>query len=164
MIAITIVALLAMVAIPSLTSYVARSKSSEAVGNLNQLFKSAATYYVSEVGGKGITSAVSGNCTVEDSTPEPATPSGQKQPFVSRGEPSLEALGIRISDYVYFSYGIRGVGMGCGHVANESLYTFFANGDLDDDGMMSTFELQVGTDENNLLRHGRGFYIVLEGE
>lgn len=164
MIVVAILGVLAALAIPTLTSYVARSKSSEATANLNMLFKSAASYYVGSTSGRVLVSSVTGNCTVEDSTPEPATPSGQKQPFVSAGDRALEALNIRISDYVYFSYGIRGVGESCGHGANEVLYTLYANGDLDEDGVMSTFELAVDTDADNLMRHARGIYIAKDAE
>jgi prepilin-type N-terminal cleavage/methylation domain-containing protein len=164
MIVVAIVGVLAALAIPAFTTYVKRSKSSEAISNLNQLFKSAASYYASDMSGKGMRASVTGNCTVEDGGPEPATPSSSKQPFVSRGHRSLEALNFKISDFVYFSYGVRGVGEICGHSANESLYTFYANGDLDDDGELSTFEMASGTDEGNLFYHSRGLYVSRDAE
>jgi prepilin-type N-terminal cleavage/methylation domain-containing protein len=164
MITVAILGVLAALAIPTLSTYVARSKTSEAITNLNQLFKSAASYYSGDMSGKGIAATITGNCTVEDGGPEPATPSGQKQPFVSSGHRSLEALRFKIGDYVYFSYGLRGVGEACGHSANTVLYTFYANGDLDDDGELSTFEMTAGTDEGNLFYHSRGLYIFQEAE
>jgi type II secretory pathway pseudopilin PulG len=164
MIVVAILGVLAALAIPTFTTYVARSKSSEAVSNLNQLFKSAASYYASDLNGKGMGATATGNCTVEDGGPEPPTPSSRKQQFVSSGHRSLEALRFRIGDYVYFSYGLRGVGESCGHSANEILYTFYANGDLDEDGELSTFELTAGTDEGNLFYHARGLYISRDAE
>ncbi len=164
MIVVAILGVLAAVAIPTFTTYVARSKSAEAVTNLNQLFKSAASYYASDLNAKGMGATATGNCTVEDGGPEPATPSSRKQQFVSSGHRSLQALRFRIGDYVYFSYGLRGVGESCGHSANEILYTFYANGDLDEDGELSTFELTAGTDEGNLFYHARGLYISQDAE
>jgi prepilin-type N-terminal cleavage/methylation domain-containing protein len=164
MITVAILGILAALAIPTFTAYVARSKSAEVSSNLNQLFKSAASYYTSDIGGKGINASITGNCTVEDDGPEPATPSGRKQQFVSRGHRSFEALHIKIGDFVYFSYGLRGAGEVCGHSASQPLYTFYANGDLDEDGTMSTFELIAGSDEANLFYHARGLYTFNETE
>ena len=164
MITVAILGVLAALAIPTFTSYVARAKSSEATSNLNQLFKSAASYYTSDIGGKGMTASITGNCTVEDGGPEPPTPSGKKQQFVPRGHRAFEALHISIGDFVYFSYGLRGAGDSCGHSADEALYTFYANGDLDEDGTLSTFELSAGSDPANLFYHARGLYISNETE
>ena len=164
MITVAILGILAALAIPTFTSYVARAKSSEATANLNQLFKSAATYYTSDIGGKGMNASITGNCTVEDGGPEPSTPSGKKQQFAPRAHRAFVALHTSIADYVYFSYGLRGGGEACGHSADEALYTFYANGDLDEDGTMSTFELSAGSDPGNLFYHARGLYIVNETE
>jgi prepilin-type N-terminal cleavage/methylation domain-containing protein len=164
MIVVAILGVLAALAIPSFTTYVRRSKTSEAIGNLNQLYTSAAAYYSSDMSGKGMGATITGNCTVEDGGPEPPTPSSTKQPFVSTGHRSLQALRFKISDFVYFSYGVRGVGEVCGHGANEALYTFYANGDLDDDGELSTFELTSGSDDGNLFYHSRGLYVARDSE
>jgi prepilin-type N-terminal cleavage/methylation domain-containing protein len=164
MIVVAILGVLAAIAIPTLTTYVARSKSSEAVTNLNQLFKSAAAYYSGDISSKGMHASITGNCTVEDGGPEPATPTGAKQQFVARGHRSFEALSFTIGDFVYYSYGMRGLGEMCGHGPNTQLYTFYANGDLDDDGTLSTFEMATGTDEGNLFYHARGLYISDDAE
>ncbi|HMI94388.1 MAG TPA: prepilin-type N-terminal cleavage/methylation domain-containing protein, partial [Polyangiales bacterium] len=58
MIVVAILGVLAALAIPSFTTYVRRSKSSEAVTNLSQLFTSAAAYYSSDMSGKGINASV----------------------------------------------------------------------------------------------------------
>jgi type IV pilus assembly protein PilE len=163
MITIAILGILAALAIPALTSYIARSKTSEASGNLNQLFKSASTYYVSDLAGKSISSSVTGYCTVDDAPPSPGTPKGSKQKFTATS--NFRALSFTIADFVYFSYGVSSVGAQCDHTGNTNvLYTFYANGDLDDDGTMSTFEIAAGTDATNTLYHGRGIYIVNEVE
>jgi prepilin-type N-terminal cleavage/methylation domain-containing protein len=163
MITVAILGILAALAIPSLTSYIARSKTSEASGNINQLFKNASSYYTSDLAGQGVTSSVTGFCTVGDAGPRPATPTGAKQKFTA--DTNLRALRFHIADFVYFSYGVTSAGDQCDNTANtDSLYTFYANGDLDDDGTLSTFELATGTDESNTLYHGRGFYIANEIE
>ena len=163
MVTIAVLGILAALAVPALSSYVARSKTSEVPGNLNQLFKTAATYYASDLAGKGITSTVTSNCTVGNANPAPATPSRNKQKFVANA--TMKALGFMIADYVYFSYGITSVGASCGHGPNaNSLYTFYANGDLNGNGTVSVFALATGSDSSNMLYHARGMYIYRETE
>ena len=72
----------------------------------------------------------------------------------------------KVADFVYFSYGIYSAGTSvCGHTANtDSLYTYYAHGDLDTDGTMSTFELAAGTDSGNSIYHSRGLYNANEVE
>lgn len=161
---VAILGLLAALAIPGYTSYVRRSKSSEVATNLNSLFKVASSYYSMERGEKGTSStALSGNCTVASGGPSPGDPTPTKQRFT--GDSSFQALGFSIGDFVLYSYGLQGGAAGCGKSANEqNIYTFYANGDLDGDNTMSTFELTVGSDSNNLLYHGVGFYVVQETE
>lgn len=163
MITVAILGILAALAIPSLTAYIARSKTSEASVNVNQLFKNASSYYTSDLAGQGVTSSVTGYCTVDNAGPRPPTPAGSKQKFTA--DTNLRALRFHIADFVYFSYGVSSAAGQCDNTANTaSLYTFYANGDLDDDGTLSTFELATGTDSSNTLYHGRGFYIVNEVE
>jgi prepilin-type N-terminal cleavage/methylation domain-containing protein len=166
MITIAILGIIAALAIPSFTAYVARSKTAEVSGNLNQMFKGAAAYYSGELSGKGVTSTVSGNCTVPDATASPPTPTNSKLRFTA--DASFKAIRFFISDYVYFSYGLTSVdgsASKCLHTKDtKNLYTFFANGDLDADTTLSTFELAVGTDRSNTLYHARGFYIKDELE
>jgi len=164
MMVVAILGILAAVAIPTFTYFVARSKTSEASSNLNLLFKSAASYYGAERSTQGSASAVAGFCTVaEPATRSPATPSQDKQLF--QQTPEFKQLGFSIADYVYYSYGYFSVGDICGHSASQvELYTFYANGDLDSDLVESTFELATGSDASNTLYHGRGIFIVNENE
>jgi prepilin-type N-terminal cleavage/methylation domain-containing protein len=164
MITIAILGILAALAIPAFTAYMARSKTSEATSNLNQLFTSAASYYAGDIGGKGMGASITGNCTTDDAGPEPPTPSSAKQQFDPSGDVAFNALNFKISDFVYFSYGVSSRAPGCDHSAGEQLYTFYANGDLDDDTDLSTFELGAGSDDANLFYHARGLYIYKETE
>ena len=108
---------------------------------------------------------MAGYCTIEDAGPDPSTPQPRKQHFV--GDAAFRALRFTIADETYFSYGIAsngGLGR-CGVEPNTpAVYTFYAHGDLDGDGIMSTFELAAGSNDANALYHGRGFYIDKETE
>src|SRR6188508_1671660 len=153
MITVAILGILASVAIPAFSSYMARSKTSEVASNLNMIFKAAATYYSGDRSGQNFTSSVTGFCTVNDAGPRPQTPGRTKLKFSA--DANFRAIHFSIADFVYFSYSVESSGASCGHTpGNPSLYTFRANGDLDADTTMSTFELAVGTDESNLLYHG----------
>jgi prepilin-type N-terminal cleavage/methylation domain-containing protein len=164
MIVVAILGILAALAIPALSAYVARSKTSEASANINQMFKSAAAYYAGDLAGKSVTSTVTGYCTIPNAGPRPNTPSGDKKKFTA--DTSFAAINFFIADFVYFSYGIDSAASSvCGHTGNtNALYTFYAHGDLDTDGTWSTFELAAGTDSSNTMYHSRGIYIAKETE
>ena len=166
MIVVAILGILAALAIPAFIGYVRRSKTSEATGNLNSLFKSAASYFSQERSGRGVSAGVSSYCTVGNDTIVPANPGSDKLQYTPGTNAS--ALGFKIADYVYFGYGIRSIGsegaVTCfsGLGAVQGIYTFYANGDLNDDDVWSTFEMAVGTTEANQLNHSKGLYIVNE--
>lgn len=163
MIVVAILGILAALAIPAFVGYVRRSKTAEATGNLNEMFKSAASYYNMERTSQGITASTAGHCTVADFPRNPGTPNADKQRFSSSG--AADAIGFSIADYVYYGYAIKSGGAGCNKNADDtSVYTMYANGDLDGDSQYSTFELAVGSDNQNELYHARGFYIAEETE
>ncbi len=164
MMVVAILGILAAVAIPTFTYFVARSKTSEASSNLNMMFKSAAAYYMAERSEQGANSDVAGFCTVrEPADRSPSDPGQDKQQF--SGGPEFRQLGFTIADYVYYSYGYYSAGDLCGHGPSQvDLYTFYANGDLDSDNVESTFELLTGSDDTNTLYHAKGIYIVNENE
>ena len=164
MIVVAILGILAALAIPAFIGYVRRSKTSEATGNLNSLFKSAAAYMSAERTSQGLVSSTGTYCSVGNEARSPGTPTANKQQYSAGG--NAAALGFSIADFVYFGYGLTAsVAAGqCGWSANQNVYTFFANGDLDGDTTMSTFELAAGTDKDTTLYHAKGFYIVNEIE
>ena len=161
MLVVGILGILAAIAIPSFMSYVRRSKTAEAGQNLSSMFRSAAAYMAQEHSGKSITSSIGTYCSVGSEAVTPA-PKGSKQ--VYSGGDATRALGFTIADYVYFGYGMTGTDK-CGWSGNDSdVYTFIAQGDLDNDGTRSTFELAAGTDQERTLFHSSAIYIVNEIE
>jgi len=74
-----------------------------------------------------------------------------------------DPLDFTISDYVYFGYSLissAGSPVECSTPpSTPGLYTMMANGDLDGDSTLSTYEMAVGSDVHNTLFHARGFYI-----
>ena len=163
MIVVAILGILAALAIPAFVGYVRRSKTAEATTNLNQMFKVTASYYNEERTGEGLAASTSGQCTVASSAMSPSDPGGAKQQYTQNA--TTEALGFSIADYVYFGYGLTSTGAQCDNPANDtSIYTAFAQGDLDDDDTNSSFELAIGSDSQNELYHARGFYIQNEIE
>ena len=167
MIVVAIIGILAAIAIPAFIGYVKTAKTSEASGNLNAIFKRAVSYYNVERAAQGIDAEIQGSCTVATAARKPATPLAAKQQydFATTADPSFNALGFTLADYIYYSYGITSIGDVCGNSGNDpGLYTIFANGDLDGNSTESTFELAVGSGPSNELYHSRGFYIVDELE
>ena len=160
MIVVAIIGILAAIAIPAFIGYVKSAKTSEATGNLNAIFKRAVSYYNVERAAQGITAAIQGNCVVANVARLPGTPGSTKQQYDFTTEANFNALGFAIADFIYYGYGISGATAGCGKTAGASLYTFFANGDLDGDSTFSTFELATGSSAGNELYHSRGFFIV----
>jgi len=153
---------LAALAIPAFIGYVRRSKTSEATGNVNSIFKAAASYMSVERTTRGMSASTASYCAVGNEALNPTTPSKDKQRYLPATD--AQSLGFSVADYVYYGYGFTSSGAGCGKLANTSVYTFFAEGDLDSDGTGSRFELAAGTDNEITLYHARGFYIVNEIE
>jgi prepilin-type N-terminal cleavage/methylation domain-containing protein len=167
MVTVAILGVLGAIAIPAFTSYISRAKTGEAATNLNNMFKGAASYYSGDWAKKGMTSNVTGYCTVGDGGPMPLVPKRVKQPFSAAGEPSFRAIHFLIADFVYYSYSLTSVDVNgaCGHGKDTpKIYTFSANGDLNQDGKVSSFQIVAGSNADNVLYHGRGIYIGNELE
>jgi type IV pilus assembly protein PilA len=168
MVVVTILGVLAALAIPAFVVYIRRSKASEATANINNLFKAASVFYQAERTEQGIVAQTVTSCVVGATPISPANPSDDKQKFTATS--NFRALGFSVADYVYYGYGIASIGnsdvITClnGAPNTSEIYTFFAHGDLDGDGTRSTFELAVASDGLDQLYHSRGFYIVKEVE
>ncbi len=126
MILVVIMGVLAAIAVPAFTRYVRRSKTSEALGNIQKIMQGEVTYYQASLE-RGGTSFLS--CAYTPSTP----PSATKYPAnVSRwtSDPNWTAVGFSLSDAHYYQYYTLGDGVSVGAAAL---------GDLDGDGIQSTF-------------------------
>jgi type IV pilus assembly protein PilA len=160
MVVVAILGILSAIAIPAFMGYIRRAKTGEASQNLSSMFKLAAAYMAQEHGDRALVSTVGTYCSVGTDDVSPA-PKPSKQRYTA-GTNAL-ALGFTIADEVYFGYGLNG-SQQCGWGANTAVYTFTAQGDLDGDGVRSTFELAAGTDDSRTLRHANGIYILNELE
>jgi len=170
MIVVAIIGILAAIAIPAFVNYVKRSKTSEAGANLKSLFTGAAAYYERENWTQGLVlpgnaAAASTHCTVDTAVPAGAwntnSPSSQKSVVDwSAQSASYTALNFGPADPLYFIYSVTelpGSGTGaCGRAVSIPVYTFTANGDLDDDNTDSTFALEVGSNADNALYRAPG--------
>jgi type IV pilus assembly protein PilA len=166
MIVVAIAGILASIALPTFKMLVNRAKTAEASTNLNSMFKSASAYYLSERNARGQTGSASGYCVVGNSGVNPGGgPTKNKQKLSPNA--MFATLGFSIADSVYYAYELHSVAAAgsCGHSAGEnSIYTFSAYGDLDGDSIWSTFEMAAGSNSDNVLYHGFGFYVNKEME
>ncbi len=164
---VAILGLLAAIALPAFMGYKRRASTSEVPQNLNVLFKTAAALYMSELQARG-SAAVSVRSCVASPTALSPTPHSYKQKFSSTG--GFQQLNFDIGDPIYYGYGISSLGavgsLSClgASAPNGSIYTFYANGNLDDDATLSVFELTVAADQHNQLYRSAGFYISHEDE
>ncbi len=163
MIVVAIIGILAALAIPAYLNYVRRSKTSEVAIYLNNMFKAASSYYSSPRTTQGLHATITGYCTVASADPSPTPPGAGKQPFTA--DQNFRDLGFEPSDQVYYEYSLVSDMATCGNGASDTLvYTLKARGDLDGDGTTSTYELAVGSSDENALYKARGFYVVNELE
>lgn len=164
MMVVAIIGVLAALGMPAFTGYVRHTKTSEATTNINNIFKSSASFYAQERSRQGITGEISSHCVVETTGLSPATPSNHKQHYTAQG--GMQTLGFSIADYVYYGYGLTSIAPGaaihCGVVpGTDTVYTFFAVGDLDGDSLQSTFSMASGASDEGQLYHSRGIYAYL---
>ncbi len=167
MIVVAIIGILAAVAIPAFMKYIRRSKTSEATMNIRKIFDSSVSYYTAEYSRRDGTilarqfpqtvEATPGNwravvCAGGDSqkySPEPDTWS----------DPTWQGLNFAVDDPFYFQYTYVSEGEG-----NDSQFTARANGDLNCDQVLSTFERVGVVDEENNVNGGAGLFTAQELE
>ncbi len=164
MIVVAIIGILAAVAIPAFMKYIRRSKTSEATMNLRKLFDSSASYFAREhASRKGIiherqfplaAALAPGVAFCSEGTAEKFVPKK------SYWEPlTWQALNFALSDPHYYKYQYASAG-----TDSSSSFTARAVGDLNCNGIFSTFE-RVGTVDNSLnVVGGGGIYTENELE
>ena len=128
---ICVIGIVAAIAIPAFIKYVKRSKTSEASSNVMVLARGAESYCSNEQLGVNPTQAQS-RYPATPAGPLPARPSSMKQTAAFGSDPTFSALGFGPPDPVYYSYSAVPDASGGLRLT--------ANGDLDDDGVLSTFE------------------------
>ncbi len=168
MIVVAIIGVLAAIAIPAFINYVKRSKTSEAGSNLKAMFTGASAYYQNENAPRGLVAAgavapAATACTVLAQVAG-AVPTESKQSVDFSILPSYVALGFASSDPLYYQYHVIGSDGSCGNAPASNLYTFQAQGDLDGDATFSTFEINVGSDNDNSLYRSPSIYRINELE
>lgn len=167
MIVVAILGILAAVAIPAFMTYIRRSKTAEASTNVEKMFTQAATYYGKQhVDSPGVTAIVRSNCTVGNIAMDPAAPGSGKVTWGAVGDANALAIGWGLADPVYYGYSAVGVS-GCGLAAGTAVYTFYATGDLDDDGVSALFSQAVGVAAvagGTELQKAGAIYVVNETE
>ena len=150
MIVVAIIAILAVVAVPQFTKYMRSAKTAEANEMLDLIKKGSSAYYsiprTAMNTGKKLgcqfpkkvgTTPTGGSCCVSSNDAD-----GDERCDSKPGawnDPSWSALKFAITDQHYFQYSYNSSGE-----LSKARYTAEANGDLDCDTKMSTFQL-VGT-------------------
>jgi type IV pilus assembly protein PilA len=153
MIVVAIVGILAVLAIYGVRKYLANAKTAEARNSLGQMAKDAATAYEKEsmagaVLGQGHTATMSRSlCGSANAAVPPAAPAGAKYQSApidwapaadvtaNKGFPCLK-FSMDEPQYYSYNYVLTGSGSGTG-----DSFTATANGDLNGDGVPSTFTL-----------------------
>jgi prepilin-type N-terminal cleavage/methylation domain-containing protein len=168
MVVVVILGVLAAIAIPSFIGYVRRARTSEAVQTLGSMYGAASALYIAEHSGRQVASTVVTACVAESNALSPSAPTSFKQVFT--GGAGFDELAFKLPDFVYYGYAFTSIGPPGGITcfadsgSLTDVYTFVAHGDLDSDGVLSTFELSVGANGANQLYHSRGFYVAKELE
>ena len=141
--------IVAAIAVPSFIRYEHKAKTSEAIENLDKIYKGAAVYYstpkVDEQGRKvpcqfpaSIGATPAATCCGADGS-RTCQPSAD-----AWNNPTWAALSFQVVDSHYFTYSFDSNGK----TGPEAQFTATAYGDLDCDGILSTFQ-RSGTGDPN---------------
>ena len=158
MIVVAILSILAVVAVPAFIKYMRRAKTTEAIDELDKVFKGAVLYYatphISQAGSKiecqfPADQAVTpneGTCCSSGVGGGPDADHDDRCDVNSNAWNSLtwEALSFQMNDQHYFVYSFDSNGQ----TLDGAQFTAQANADLDCDGIQSTFQ-RIGWGDPN---------------
>jgi type IV pilus assembly protein PilA len=159
MIVVAIIGILAAVAIPAFMKYIRRSKTTEAAMNVRKLFDSSVSYFESEHATRaGAIIAKQFPTSTGGATPSTTCcgqPGDKCSPSAGMWDlvPSWAALNFSVDDPFYYQYTYTSAGTDTG-----SQMTAAANGDLDCDGIKSTFERIATVDAQRNVSGGSGLF------
>ena len=161
---IPVLGIMAAIAIPAFTKYMRRSRTSEARVELARLFDKTATYYTAHgrcpgalVGEAGTTPPMSLNCN--DGPGGRCTPGNAYPQTAWTDNEAWSALGFEVPSPHYFHYNLKW----SQDESGECQFTAQAFGDLDDDGIYSTYE-RAGAGDISGVHAAAGLYIDQEVE
>jgi type II secretory pathway pseudopilin PulG len=154
-IAVAIVGALLAVLVPAFARSLRTSKISEASEQLDRLSRSVSTYYEAE---RTVDDATVRACVPGPAGPAPAQPSPEREPVdlsadETPGAATWRAIGHRVDEPVRYRYTLVSASPGCGRTG-RALVTLRAEGDLDGDGDLSTFERTLGSSRGSLRPEG----------
>ena len=160
MIVVAIIGILAAVAIPAFMKYIRRSKTSEATMNIRKLFDSSVSYYNEEQAkrdGTILKRQFPKTAVAPENWAAQTCEGGDSRKFQPNNktwdEDTWQALNFAVEDPFYYRYTYTASGEGA-----QSKFTAAANGNLNCDDVLSTFE-RIGTvDSDNNITGGAGLY------
>jgi type II secretory pathway pseudopilin PulG len=144
----------AAVAVPAVLRYQNRSRTTEATMNVRRLYDSAVSYYDSDhVLPSGEFLPPQFPASIPRTPAEVPCGTRQEPDRATWAAPTWEALNFAIVGPHYYSYQFDSAGVGVG-----ATFTASAFGDLDCDGILSTFVRVGEVSEGNEIRGGAGLF------
>ena len=156
MIVVTIIGVLASVAIPTFLRYIKRSKTTEALMNIRSLYQSSVAYFDREHASPVGTLVVAQFPKSYGPTPAVGEIGINKRDPISDEweDQTWQSLNFGVTDPHYYAYQFAAFG-----TRNDSTFTAVAFGNLDGDGTYSTF-VRVGSVRHMQVRGGAGVYMA----
>jgi type IV pilus assembly protein PilA len=161
MIVVAILGILAAVAIPAMIKYLRRAKTAEAIDKLSYIYRASSTYATGERVDRGIAAVVTAPQFPTSQTPTPAVPPAGVKAVDAAGTwdtPTWSALSFALADPHYYSYEYASA------AAAPRAFTARAMGDLDGDGITSTFERAGTLNGQNEMQGSAGVFMFNELE
>ena len=170
MIVVAIIGILAAVAIPAFMKYIRRSKTSEATMNIRKLYDSSVSYFNTEASNRDGTVLPRQFPNNNDPTPDDwagqTCAGGDSAKYTPDPQTwaadTWQALNFAVEDPFYYRYTYASTGADA--TGPESQFTARAEGDLNCDQVLSTFERVGNVDDSNNITGGAGIYANKELE